>query len=141
MIIATPNFKKVSFNSFGPLLLLLPHLIVPFKHPLYPFHAAMPCIKARLSSNTPPTPHLNEPNEGRVGSLHSAGSGASGSLPVQMPGRSYYKYRSASQPVKDFAVGPSQSLTQSHFDIREGGMRFFVSHNSHMPGNDVLIIQ
>lgn len=44
-----------------------------------------------------------------------AASAGSGSLPLQMPGRSYYGYRKAStsQPV-------AMSLTASSFDIREG---------------------
>ncbi|CAD6569752.1 MAG: hypothetical protein CYPHOPRED_003564, partial [Cyphobasidiales sp. Tagirdzhanova-0007] len=58
---------------------------------------------------------------GSVSTVQSAASNG-GSLPSQMPGRSYYKYRSVSNAARDQVPTP-MSLTQAHLDIREGSAR------------------
>ena len=63
--------------------------------------------------------HATEASEGGSSVQSGVGGAGGGSLPAQMPGRSYYKYRSPSHTVRDSAITP-MSLIQSHFDIREG---------------------
>jgi len=50
----------------------------------------------------------------------SSSTASAGSLPVQMPGRSYYKYRSSAPAQPKDGIATSMSLTQSSIDIREG---------------------
>lgn len=71
--------------------------------------------------------HTSTLGSGGSSSSHAYGSmmmSSAGSVPVQMPGRSYYKYRSASAAGGAHHQGPGghqpMSLTQSHIDIREG---------------------
>lgn len=51
-------------------------------------------------------------------SIHQSSSAGTGSLPRQYPGRTYY-YR-ARAPSTSAGNQAAMSLTQSHFDIREG---------------------
>lgn len=98
---------------------------------LSPFPARTRCSKMpskprAMGSGRPPVPLSPVPSREGSGDVEGGGSqtgtaggatsAGSGSLPLQMPGRSYYGYRKASTSHPAAAL----SLTASSFDIREG---------------------